>query len=64
MLDAITGNENEVVAGADTGYGEESTTSVGTEFSVTGVDDTEKLRCGVWIWFGVSGGDDIITSFS
>ena len=29
---------------------------------VTGVDDTERLRCGVWVPFGVSGGDDIAIS--
>ena len=61
LFDAIEGNENEAVAGADTGY-EEGSTSVEAGSSVIDNDDTERFRSGVWILFGVSGGDDIVIS--
>ena len=59
LCDAIEGNENEVVAGADTGY-EEGSISVEAGASFIDNDDIERFRCGVWILFGVSGGDDDI----
>ena len=33
-----------------------------TEPSVTDVNDTEGLNCGVWISFGDSGSDDLVIS--
>jgi hypothetical protein len=56
LFDAIEGNENELVGGADIGY-EEGSTPLGAEPSVNDNDDIEGFRSGVWISFGVSGGD-------
>lgn len=56
LLDAIEGNENELAGGADTGY-KERLTSVEAGPSVIDNDVIEGFRSGVWISFGVSGGD-------
>lgn len=57
LFDAIEGNENELAGGAETGY-EEGSTSVEAGPLLIDNDDIEGFRSGVWISFGVSGGDD------